>query len=126
MPFRATCNTFILKDDSKVRIIKFHKDYFDEFYSKQRPNVKAKIVRTILLIEKLKIVLIKFLKHLTGTKGLYEIRIKSGTDIFRIFCFFYGIELLILVNGFQKKTQKTPISEINKALQIKYNYENEK
>ena len=100
--------------------------FIDEFYSKQRPNVKAKIVRTILLIEKLKIVPIKFLKHLTGTKGLYEIRIKSGTDIFRIFCFFYGTELLILVNGFQKKTQKTPRNEINKALQIKYNYENEK
>ncbi len=53
------------------------------------------------------------------TDGLYEIRVKQGSDIFRIFCFFDEGELIVLANGFQKKTQKTPKSEIEKALKIK-------
>lgn len=63
---------------------------------------------------------------MTGTDGLYEIRIKSGTDIYRIFCFFDQGKLIILVNGFQKKTQKTPTKEIKTALKIKDDYENKK
>jgi len=66
------------------------------------------------------------LKHVQGTEGLYEIRIKIGSDIFRIFCFFDEGKLVVLVNGFQKKTQKTPKSEIEKALKIKNEYETEK
>jgi phage-related protein len=56
---------------------------------------------------------------------LYEIRIKQGSDIFRIFCFFDKGKLIVLTNGFQKKTQKTPRKEIEKALKIKEEYENE-
>lgn len=52
-------------------------------------------------------------------------RIKFGTDIFRIFCFFDKGKLIILANGFQKKTQKTPVQEILKALKIKREYEDE-
>jgi phage-related protein len=57
---------------------------------------------------------------------LYEIRIQLGKDIFRIFCFFDAGKLIIITNGFQKKTQKTPKQEIEKALKIKQDYENEK
>jgi phage-related protein len=57
---------------------------------------------------------------------LYEIRIQLGNDIFRIFCFFDSGKLIIIANGFQKKTQKTPKQEIEKALKIKQEYENEK
>jgi phage-related protein len=63
---------------------------------------------------------------LTGTDGLYEIRVKQGSDIFRIFCFFDEGKLIVLANGFQKKSQKTPKSEIEKALKIKKEYEQEK
>ena len=66
------------------------------------------------------------MKHLEGTDGLYEIRVQQGSDIFRIFCFFDEGKLIILANGFQKKAQKTPKSEINKALKIKKEYETEK
>nr|MBA3705168.1 type II toxin-antitoxin system RelE/ParE family toxin [Bacteroidota bacterium] len=48
------------------------------------------------------------------------------SDIFRIFCFFDHGQLVVLTNGFQKKTQKTPKQEIEKALKIKKEYENEK
>jgi phage-related protein len=51
---------------------------------------------------------------------------KQGSDIFRIFCFFDQGQLVVLANGFQKKTQKTPKKEIELALKIKEEYENEK
>ena len=60
-----------------------------------------------------------YLKHLEGTEKLYEIRVQSGSDIFRIFCFFDEGNLVVLVNGFQKKTQKTAKQEVVKALKIK-------
>jgi phage-related protein len=62
------------------------------------------------------------LKHVEGTDGLYEIRIQLGIDNFRIFCFFDEGKIVVLVNGFQKKTQKTPKQEITKALNIKKEY----
>jgi phage-related protein len=115
-----------LKDNSKVRTAFYYKNYFFDFYNLQRPRVRNKILKTIKLIEDLRIVPDKFLKHITGTIGLYELRLKVGSDIFRIFCFFDSDNLIILINGFQKKTQKTPDSEIKKALQLKSEYENEK
>jgi phage-related protein len=63
---------------------------------------------------------------LENTDGLYEIRVQIGNDIFRIFCFFDEGKLIVLANGFQKKTQKTPQKEIDKALKIKAEYESEK
>ena len=58
--------------------------------------------------------------------GLYEIRVSSGNNIFRIFCFFDEGQLVILLNGFQKKTQKTPKSEIEKAEKLKTKYYEDK
>lgn len=60
-----------------------------------------------------------------NTESIFEIRVQKGNDIFRIFCFFDRGHLIVLANGFQKKTQKTPKQEIKKALQIKQEYENE-
>lgn len=94
---------------------------------KQRQKVREKIVWTFLLIEELQQIPATYLKHLEGTDGLYEIRIQLGSDIFRIFCFFDEGKLVVLANGFQKKTQKTPKQEITKALKIKEEYyENKK
>jgi phage-related protein len=53
---------------------------------------------------------------------LYEIRIKTGSDIFRIFCCFDSGRIVILFNGFQKKSQKTPKKEINKAFKLMDEY----
>jgi phage-related protein len=60
-----------------------------------------------------------------GTNNLYEVRVKVGLDIFRIFCFFDMGKMVILANGFQKRAQKTPKNEIEKALKLKAEYENE-
>ena len=66
------------------------------------------------------------MKHIENTNGLYEIRVRQGSNIFRIFCFFDRGKLVVLANGFQKKTQKTPKKEIELALKIKVEYESEK
>jgi len=68
----------------------------------------------------------KFFKYLEGTDGLYEIRIKSGSDIYRIFCFFDEGNLIVLLNGFQKKSSKTPGNEIDKAKRLRKNYYEDK
>lgn len=88
--------------------------------------MKAKIVWTFDLIEEVERVPETYLKHLENTDGLYEIRVQLASDIFRIFCFFDQGKLVVLANGFQKKTQKTPKQEIDKALKIKKEYESEK
>jgi phage-related protein len=112
--------------NQKYRKITFYQNYFQEFFDKQNKKVKAKIVWTLNLIEDLHRVPETYLKHIENTEGLYEIRVQLGSDIFRIFCFFDQGQLVVLVNGFQKKTQKTPKKEIEMALKIKAAYENEK
>ena len=67
----------------------------------------------------------KYFKHVEGTKGLYEIRVEVGGNIYRIFSFFDKGNIIVLGNGFQKKTQKTPKQEIEKALKIMEDYQNE-
>ncbi|MFW5850681.1 MAG: type II toxin-antitoxin system RelE/ParE family toxin [Bacteroidota bacterium] len=111
--------------NQKFRTAIFYKDYFEKFFIKQNPKVKSKIIWTIELIEELERVPESYLKHIETTDGLYEIRVKLGRDIFRIFCFFDKGQLVIIANGFQKKTQKTPKNEIKSALKIKEEYENE-
>ncbi|HPH20512.1 MAG TPA: type II toxin-antitoxin system RelE/ParE family toxin [Haliscomenobacter sp.] len=113
------CNVGELK---KYRTIITYKDYFEEFLRKQRQKVREKIFWTFLLIEEVHQVPETYLKHIEGTDGLYEIRVQLAGDIFRIFCFFDEGKLVVLANGFQKKTQKTPKQEIEKALKIKEEY----
>lgn len=113
-------------ENEKIRQIFLYKDYFSDFYEKQKQKVKEKIVWTFRVIETIPQVPTEYLKHIEGTDSLYEIRIQLGSDIFRIFCFFDEGKLVVLANGFQKKTQKTPKKEIEKALKIKEEYENDK
>jgi hypothetical protein len=65
-----------------------YKNYFLDFYEKQSDNVQAKIEWTLNLIRVTRQVPDKYFKHLEGTKGLYEIRIEVGSNIYRIFSFF--------------------------------------
>ncbi len=115
-----------MNTSSKFRTIVRYRDYFDRFFDKQRTKVKQKIIWTLELIEDIEHVPEKYLKHLSGTDGLYEVRVQHGRDIFRIFCFFDSDKLVVLMNGFQKKTQRTPKRLIEKAKLIKGEYEKEK
>lgn len=113
-------------EETKVRTVTLYKNFFADFYAKQKLKVREKILWTFRIIETQQQVPTDYLKHLEGTDGLYEIRVQQGSDIFRIFWFFDEGKLIILANGFHKKTQKTPKSEIEKALKIKKEYETKK
>ena len=103
-----------------------YKRYFLDFYERQVEDVQKKIEWTLQLIRTTAHVPEKYFKHMEGYKALFEIRVEIGSNIFRIFCFFDEGNLVVLENGFQKKTQKTPKSEIAKALKIKEEYFDEK
>jgi len=77
------------------------------------------------MIEEVQRVPETYLKHMENTDGLYEVRVQQGSDIIRIFCFFDQGKLVVIINGFQKKSQKTPRKEIDRALKIKEEYEND-
>ncbi|MFO0321428.1 MAG: type II toxin-antitoxin system RelE/ParE family toxin [Bacteroidota bacterium] len=111
---------------SKDRQVIAYKRYFLDFYENQTDAVQAKIEWTLNLIKITPHVPKKYFDHMSGTKGLYEIRVEVGSNIFRIFSFFDKGNLVVLENGFQKKTQKTPRQEIEKALKIMEEYKNEK
>ncbi len=106
----------------KVREVIAFKDYFENFLKSQPQKVQDKIFKIIEAIETLERVPSNYLKHLVGTNSLYEARIQLGSNIWRIFCFFDNDKLVILLNGFQKKTQKTPKNEIEKALKLMTEY----
>jgi phage-related protein len=113
-------------NEAKKRLIIFYQDYFSNFYLKQRQKVKDKILWTLRIIETQEIIPHEYFRFIENSDGLYEIRVSQGNDIFRIFCFFDKGNLIVLANGFQKKSQKTPRTEIQKAIAIKKLYENEK
>lgn len=110
----------------KVREVIAFKNYFEDFLRGQPTKVQEKIFRIIEAIETLERVPANYLKHLIGTDGLYEARIRLGSNIWRVFCFFDGKKLVILLNGFQKKTQKTPKKEIKRAIRLMTEYYEQK
>ena len=75
-----------------------------------------------MLIMTEEVVPVKFLRAIEGQKNLYEIRIEFEGNIYRIFCCFDEGNLVVLFNAFQKKTQKTPPGQIDRALRIKEEY----
>ena len=105
-----------------VRELVLYKDYFAEFYAQLPLPVQDKFDYVLALVRSEARVPEKFLKHLTGTDGLYEIRVKSEGNIYRVFCFFDAGRLVILLSGFQKKTDKTPAAELRRAVLLKAEY----
>lgn len=107
---------------NKKRELYFFKKYFEDFYEGQTDKVKKKIIWTLKIIEEIDRIPEIYLKHLKNTTGLYEIRVQVGNNIFRIFCFFDLDNIVVVGHGFQKKTQKTPKQQIERAEQIKKEY----
>ncbi len=108
----------------KKREIVSYNDYFEDFFVKQTEKVRNKILKIFEIIETIDRIPETYLKHLQD--GLFEIRVKLGSDIFRVFCFFDSGRLVILLSGFQKKSQKIPQKELKKALNLMTEYYNEK
>jgi phage-related protein len=104
------------------RKIYFYGNYFLDFYSKQDVKTKEKIDFVLDLIRNIERVPTKFLKYIENTDGLYEIRIITNIKSMRIFCFFDEGNLIILLNCFIKKSNKTPKKEIEKGIKLKEAY----
>jgi len=104
------------------RKILFYGNYFLDFYRSQNEKTKEKIDFVLDLIRNIERVPKKFLKFLEGTDSLYEIRIVVVSGSIRIFSFFDEGRQIILINCFTKKTNKTPKSELKKAIKLKEEY----
>ncbi len=105
-----------------IRDIIYYEDYYLDFFNAQKEEVKRKFNYTLQLISTHDRIPEKFFKHITGSEGIFEVRVEVGSDIFRVFSFFDKGNLVVLVNGFQKKSQKTPKAEIKMAEKLKNEY----
>ena len=109
-----------------IRNIYYYKNYYLDFFETLDNEVKRKFNWTLKLIATVDKVPSKFLKHIENSTGLFEIRVEVANNIFRVFCFFDKNRLVIMINGFQKKSQKTPRKEIELAEKLKKQYFDEK
>jgi phage-related protein len=105
-----------------ARSISFHGNHFIDFYKNLDLKVKTKIQYVFELIKQVDRVPEKFLAPMQGYEGLFEIRIEVESNIYRIFCCFEMGNLVVLFNGFQKKSQNTPKEEIDRAVRLKQEY----
>lgn len=104
------------------REIIFFENHFIDFYKNQNEKVRSKIQYVFELIRQVERVPEKFLKYMEGTDGLFEVRVEYQSNVYRIFCCFDEGRLVVLFNGFQKKTQKTPKNELEKAERLMKEY----
>lgn len=94
--------------------------YFEAFMKTLSPEQRKKINYGLVLLKSVDRLPAKFVKYIED--GIYELRTEFEGNIFRTFFIFDKGNLVVLFNGFQKKTQKTPQSEIEKAKRIKEEY----
>jgi phage-related protein len=106
----------------QLRKLIFFRTYFRDFVDSLPKKVQEKIGAVLFTVTVAPRIPIRFFQHIVGTDGLYEIRVEFESTIYRIFCCFDRGNLVVLFNGIQKKSQKTPKSEIDKALKIKEEY----
>ena len=104
------------------REILLYKDYFKFFYAPLSAGVRNKIKYVLKVLQEEENVPVRFFKHVEGVKGLYEIRVEYESNIYRIFCCLDDGRIVVLFNGFQKKSQKTPLKEIELATRIMKEY----
>lgn len=106
----------------QIRELVLYRHYFRFFYDEQEFKVKEKIDFVLFLVTHAERIPVKFLKHVESQRGLYELRIEVGNNIYRIFCCFDKGRVVALFNAFNKKTQKTPVNEIALAVKLMKEY----
>lgn len=124
LSYRTTFDNIHMVD--QVREVVLFKRYFDDFFDKQPRKVQEKLYWSIKILRTVSDIPRNHLKTLTGTDGLMEMRTQFGGNIYRVFCFFDEGKIIVLMNGFQKKSEKTPQNEIDRALRIREEYYAEK
>ena len=108
------------------RKIVYYENHYLDFFETLKPEIRIKFNWTLQLISTVDRVPEKYFKHLINSSGIYEIRVEYSSNIYRVFCFFDKGNLIVLTNGFQKKTQKTPKGELEFAEKLKKQYFYEK
>jgi len=98
----------------------------EEFLDNLGPKQAQKVAWTLQVVKELPMVPKQYFKKLEGTDDLWEVRAESGGDAFRLLGFWDAGRLVVLTNGFAKKTQKTPAREIELAERRKRDYLNRK
>ena len=111
-----------LKKSEYVRRVITYSHYFKDFKRTISREALTKVYQVLLLIMTEEIIPAKYFKAIVNVKGLYEIRVMESGNIYRIFYCFDEDCLVILLSGFQKKTQKTPQKEIEKAERLMNEY----
>ena len=95
-------------------------NYFDDFLKSLSEKEREKVDYGLVLLKTQDRLPVKFVKHIK--EGLYELRTEYNGNIYRVFFIFDDGNIVVLFNGFQKKTQKTPENEIELAIKIKESY----
>lgn len=106
------------------RKIRTYGGYFEAFMATLTEKEQEKVQYGLLLLKTQDRLPKKFVKLIRD--GLYELRTEYNGNIYRVFFIFDDGAIVVLFNGFQKKTQKTPSSEIEKALKIREAYYGDK
>jgi putative addiction module killer protein len=105
------------------RKIRTYGGYFEAFMETLTEKEQRKINYSLDLLkmqDRVSVKFVKFVRHIRD--GVYELRPEYNGNIYRVFFIFDGGQIVVLFNGFQKKTQQTPKGEIEKALTIKDEY----
>ena len=103
-----------------IRKIFTYGGYFEAFMKTLKEKEQEKIQYGLLLLKTQNRLSKKFVKLIRD--GVYELRTEYSGNIYRVFFIFDDGQIVVLFNGFQKKTQKTPQNEIEKAIKIKEAY----
>ncbi len=98
------------------------KCFIEDFLESLPGKTAQKVTWVLSLLEEFDILPSNYFKKLTGSDEIWECRIKLGSNIYRVFCFFFKSRVVILTHGIQKKTQKTPKGEIKKAEKYRQDY----
>ena len=109
-----------------VRQVVVFENHFKEFRKTLDREALKKLYQVLTLIMMVEAVPVKFLKSIEGRKGLFEIRVEQGNNIYRVFCCFDEGNLVVLFNGFQKKNQKTPVEQLDRAEALMKRYFDQK
>ena len=94
----------------------------EEFLASLQSDARAKAVRTLELLRTMTFVPSKFWKKLRGTENLWELRVEYAGNIYRILACTLKGNRVVLLHGFQKKTEKTPQQDLEIAEQRKKQY----
>jgi len=103
-----------------IRTIQAFGDYYDLFMDTLTVSEKMKVHYILDMLKIQERVSTKFVNHIQD--GLFELRVEYNSNIYRLFFIFDDGQIVVLFNGFQKRTQKTPQKEITKALKIREDY----